>query len=173
MFQIVLYFLHSTSVLSFHIDVVFTFSFLLYLLHRHLVWIVHLLLLDPLWVYQQRNHSGSSHTQLPLHSLAMASYQIRKITRYINCVCAGNAGNVFPVTHVPWCMSGVLSCRGGENVPGIPGACATRKFTYLAGGPWSIKSWAIPSGLDQSGSSLYGIIYCRWGCNHSTNWQPF
>ena len=53
------------------------------------------------------------------------------------------AGNVFPirrlqrkplvsdhgmhhgtcVTHVPWCMSGSLTCGGGENVPGIPGAC--------------------------------------------------
>ena len=37
------------------------------------------------------------------------------------------------VTHVPWCMSGSLTC-GGENVPGIPGACATRNFMYLAGG---------------------------------------
>ena len=25
---------------------------------------------------------------------------------------------------------------GGENVPGIPGACATRNFVYLARGPW-------------------------------------
>ena len=25
---------------------------------------------------------------------------------------------------------------GGENVPGIPGACATRNFTYLVRGPW-------------------------------------
>ena len=24
----------------------------------------------------------------------------------------------------------------GQNVPGIPGACATRNFTYLARGPW-------------------------------------
>ena len=29
------------------------------------------------------------------------------------------------VTHVPWCMSGLLTRDGGENVPGIPGACAT------------------------------------------------
>ena len=29
------------------------------------------------------------------------------------------------VTHVPWCMSGSLTCGGGENVPGIPGECAT------------------------------------------------
>ena len=69
------------------------------------------------------------------------SYQIRKIA---GCACAGNAGNVFPrrrfqrkplvsdpgmhhgtcVTHVPWCMSGSLTCGDGENVPGIPSACA-------------------------------------------------
>ena len=73
--------------------------------------------------------------------LPWASYQIRKIA---GCACAGNAGNVFPrrrfqrkllvsdpgmhhgtcVTHVPWCMSGSLTCGDGENVPGIPGACA-------------------------------------------------
>ena len=46
------------------------------------------------------------------------------------------------VTHVPWCMPGSLtssflwSWRWGENVPGIPGACATRNFTYLVRGPW-------------------------------------
>ena len=40
------------------------------------------------------------------------------------------------VTHVPWCMSGSLTCGGVENVPCIPVACATRKFTYLARGPW-------------------------------------
>ena len=74
-------------------------------------------------------------------SCPWASYQIRKIA---GCACAGNAGNVFPrrrfqrkpivgdpgmhhgtcVTHVPWCMSGSLTCGDGENVPGIPGACA-------------------------------------------------
>ena len=85
------------------------------------------------------------------------SCQIRKIA---GCACAGNAGNVFPrhrlqrkplvsdpdmhhgtcVTHVPWCMSGSLTRSGGENVPGIPGACVTRNFTYLARGPWDIVS---------------------------------
>ena len=70
-----------------------------------------------------------------------ASYQIRIIA---GCACAGNAGNVSPhrrfqrkqlvsdpgmphgtcVTHVPWCMSGSLTCGDGENVPCIPGACA-------------------------------------------------
>ena len=39
------------------------------------------------------------------------------------------------VTHVPWCMSRSLTRGGGENVPGIPGTCATRNFTYLARGP--------------------------------------
>ena len=28
------------------------------------------------------------------------------------------------VRHVPWCMSGPLTCGDGENAPGIPGACA-------------------------------------------------
>ena len=40
------------------------------------------------------------------------------------------------VTHVQLCMSGSLSRGGGDNVPGIAGACATRNFTYLARGPW-------------------------------------
>ena len=77
-----------------------------------------------------------------IHDMTWASYQIRKIA---GCACAGNAGNVFPrrrfqrkplvsdpdmhhgtwVTHVPWCMSGSLTCGDGENVPGIPGACAS------------------------------------------------
>ena len=39
------------------------------------------------------------------------------------------------VTHVPWCMSGSLVPDGGENVPGIPGACAPAIFSYLARGP--------------------------------------
>ena len=88
---------------------------------------------------------NSSWTQMFLHG---ASYQIRKIA---GCACAGNAGNVFPrrrfqrkplvsdpgmhhgtcVTHVPWCMSGSLACGDGENVPGIPGACA----------PASLRIW--------------------------------
>ena len=76
-----------------------------------------------------------------LYRQPWASYQIRKIA---GCAWAGNAGNVFPrrrfrrkplfsdpgmhhgtcVTHVQWCMSGSLTCGDGENVPGIPGACA-------------------------------------------------
>ena len=40
------------------------------------------------------------------------------------------------VTHVTWCMPGTLTHDGGGNVPGIPGACATRNFAYLVRGPW-------------------------------------
>ena len=40
--------------------------------------------------------------------------------------------------HMPWCMSGSLTHCGGENVPGIPGACTTSNFTYLTRSPWKI-----------------------------------
>ena len=93
-----------------------------------------------------------------IYIIAWASYQIRKIAGH---ACAGNAGNVFPrrrlqrkplvsdpgmhhgtwVTCVPWCLSGSLTCGGGENVPGIPGACATCIFTYLARGACIVLQW--------------------------------
>ena len=41
--------------------------------------------------------------------------------------------------HVPWCMSGWPTGGGDENVPGIPGAYATRNFTYLVRGPFHKK----------------------------------
>ena len=76
-------------------------------------------------------------------------------TKFAGCACAGNAGNVFPASdgqrsrhasrHVRYARAvmhaGVANQRfslksgGGENVPGIPGACATRSFTYLVRGP--------------------------------------
>ena len=78
------------------------------------------------------------------------------LTRYVKLwvSCAGNAGNVFPATDfkgnrklaIPacitaracrTCMLGSLNPRRGESVPGIPGACATRNFTYLIRGPWA------------------------------------
>ena len=70
-----------------------------------------------------------------------ASYQIRKI---VGSACAWNAGNVFPATdcdpgthhgmcetHMPWCMSELLTLGDGENVPGIPSACATCNFLRI------------------------------------------
>ena len=49
------------------------------------------------------------------------------------------------VTHVPWCMSGSLTRSGGENVPCIPGACATRNLSYLARGllPNTFRQWSF------------------------------
>ena len=40
------------------------------------------------------------------------------------------------VTHVPRCMSRSLTGGGGVNVPGIPGACTIRNFTYQVRGPF-------------------------------------
>ena len=54
------------------------------------------------------------------------------------------------VTHVPWCMPGSLTISfgigGGENVPGIPSACATRHCAYLVRGPWVSDSIHIKVG---------------------------
>ena len=60
------------------------------------------------------------------------------------------------VTHMPWCMSGSLTCVDGENVPGIPSTCATQNFTYLVGCPLH--------GLAQGGSkvSLNQAVWSRW-----------
>ena len=51
-------------------------------------------------------------------------------------------------THVPWCMSGSLTCGDGESVSGIPGACETRHFAYLVRGPFRRRNdifshWSI------------------------------
>ena len=67
-------------------------------------------------------------------------------SKIAGCACARNVGNVLPrhrlqrkplvsdpgmhhgtcVTHVPWCMPGSPTRGDRENVPGIPGACASR-----------------------------------------------
>ena len=78
---------------------------------------------------------GSPEFSLISASSQGASYQIRKIA---GCACAGSAGNISPcrriqrkprvsdagMHHSTWCMSGLLTRGGGENVPGIPSACA-------------------------------------------------
>ena len=50
------------------------------------------------------------------------------------------------VTHVPWCMSGSLTCGGGENIPGIPGACAPAILRI-----WQEAPWYNPRGAEVSG----------------------
>ena len=96
---------------------------------------------------------------------AWASYQIRKIGG-----CMRECRERFPhhwlqrkplvskpgmhhgtcVMHVPWCMSGLLTRGGGEKVPGIPGACATRNLAYLERGPGAqvirASGWLTPVG---------------------------
>ena len=54
------------------------------------------------------------------------------------------------VTHAPRCMPGLLTSGffevgGGENGPGLPGACATRNFTYLVRVPCQalISFWML------------------------------
>ena len=66
------------------------------------------------------------------------------------------------VTHVPWYMSGSLTRGRWENVPGIPGACATHKFTYLVRGPWKrfpryCRYWPI-SLAKQKDHQLYTLL---------------
>ena len=80
-------------------------------------------------------------------------------TQNCGCACAGNAGNVFPVAagkrsrhasrHVRYARAvmhaGIAKKQfpsksaAGENVPGIPGACATCHFAYLVRGPCQPK----------------------------------
>ena len=85
--------------------------------------------------------------------LIWASYQIRKLrvahalgmpgkfsppptskeTARYRCRCASR----HCVTHVPRCWYR-WPAVGGENVPGIPGACINHNFTYIIRGPWCI-----------------------------------
>ena len=104
------------------------------------------------------------------HFSSWASYQIRKIA---GCACAGNARNVFPrrrfqrkplvsdpgmhhgtcVTHVPWCMSGSLTCGDGENVPGIPGACAPAILRI-----WQEAHWGATQLYGLSNGPFYNMV---------------
>ena len=95
-----------------------------------------------------------------LRRLSWASYQIRKISTWDSmhrCHMHRECRERFPrhrfqgtplgsdpgmhhgacIVHVPWWMYGSLTCGDGEDVPGIPGACATHNFRYLARGPLS------------------------------------
>ena len=113
------------------------------------------------WKWQVPNQNLAQHnTNLStgLRNLIMgisgqwASFQIRKMP---GCSCDGNGGNVsLPptsrkplvsdtgmhhgtcVTHTPWCMAGLLTSGGRQNVPG---ACAARNCTCLARDPWYIR----------------------------------
>ena len=76
------------------------------------------------------------------------------------------------VTHVPWCMSGSLTSsflwnRWRGNVPGIPGACATRNFTYLVGGPLKHNNTPTTLMLYTMADCIVCIIYkIHYWCLH-------
>ena len=113
-----------------------------------------------------------------------ASYQIRKS---VGCACAGNAENVFPATDfkgnhklaIPTCITARASrtcrdaCRdrqpamAGENVPGIPGTCATRNFTYLARGPCRYHVYSVFASIE----TLFGFYYCIY--RNNSNYDTF
>ena len=75
------------------------------------------------------------------------------------------------LTHVPWCMSGSLTRDGGENIPGIPGACATCNFRYLARGPlvdatW--ESWRLKNkNKNKNTTAPHYWLFVRW-----IRWSP-
>ena len=105
-----------------------------------------------------------------------ASYKIRKIA---GCTCTGNAENAFTATagyRIPTCVRHIRHTRAvmqavsfdagcGENVPGIPGACATRNFTCMSRGPYI--SWLMHCiGVD----TIIWFAQCHWS-NPEGHWQ--
>ena len=58
-------------------------------------------------------------------------------------------------------MSRSLTFGGGENVPDIPSACATRNFTYLARGPWWGTCRVVSVMLER----------VRWACIQYVTWN--
>ena len=63
------------------------------------------------------------------------------------------------VTHVSWCMWGLLTLAGGQNVPGIPGACA---HTILC--IWQDAHWDG----EQLGLVSCGYLVKSWRCFNGT-----
>ena len=55
----------------------------------------------------------------------------------------------------------ILTCGRGENVPGIPGACATGNFTYLERCPWHQKP-----GDSANGSTAFVWMLCYHWLKH-------
>ena len=137
------------------------------------------------WIKAHLRHScyvsvvGKAGYRLPC-GMGLLPYQIRKIA---GCACAGNAGNVFfsrrrfqrkplvsdpgmhhgtCVTHVPWCMSGSLTCSDGENVPGIPGACA----------PAILCIWQVAH-ADMMSPSQYPFIISPPGTKQTILWWTY
>ena len=108
-------------------------------------------------------------------------------TQNCGCACAGNAGNVFPVTagkrsrhasrHVRDARAvmhvGIVNWRfllksaAGENVPGIPGACATYNLTYLVRGPLKAFPWRHHDVMlfNPQTFSVFGLLFKAARCS--------
>ena len=56
------------------------------------------------------------------------------------CITARAWSTYRDACRVRW-LKVFIEVGDGENVPGIPGACATRIFTYLIRSPWLLMSW--------------------------------
>ena len=70
------------------------------------------------------------------------------------------------VTHVPWCMSGSLTCGDGENVPGIPGACAPAILRIWQEAHY-LNQWWYTSSVKQCG------VYRAWFKNFDEKCNNF
>ena len=80
------------------------------------------------------------------------------------------------VAHVPWCMSGSLTCAGEENVPGISDACTSRNCMYLSRGPLLERiirrvlgqyyGWWWTGSIIHLVIHSHGFIFNGWICIH-------
>ena len=59
-------------------------------------------------------------------------------------------------------MSGSLTHGGEENVPGIPGACATHNFTYLVRGPTACGNIRVKQTCARLQLSITKHKLCEW-----------
>ena len=82
------------------------------------------------------------------------------------------------VTHVPWCMSGSLTCGDGENVPGIPGACALailriwQEAHSTAVNVWLIKQFYKPLVIHAELPSKPSLKCTGVILTSAVNWTP-
>ena len=75
-------------------------------------------------------------------------------------------------THVPWCIPGLLTRGGGEKVPGIPGAWATRNFVYMVRGPLACLGRSMDSrvwNVSKNSETNFNI----WKPNRWCRYWPF
>ena len=77
------------------------------------------------------------------------------------------------VTRVPWCMPGSLTGGGGENVSGIPGACANRNFTHLARDPWLLACTVQDNLVPWVPYRYQYTSIFHWHMEAETKWPPF